>query len=700
MSINHRRKTIALGILFLFFVGFFVPCSQSIIGQPQEKSVLNGDIINTSTQTGTITCYMFGNTGGRKQDVVLSTDEATLIFEQLKELNSEMTRNPYSKKTQDLKISFVNMLDEKGLLTNKVSKETYLSVLNPKWVKRLQSTEKRPSLPQPFASRGTSIFCSMGGEGSGLLLPMFLLPRPRIAMLWLGSGLSSATNMLTSRGYVAEGAQAGLTLGFMGIGLSYSLPGYSLYGFIGYALLATTTAQYVEHYPPNRAPVISDVQPVNGASDVPLTESKLQFRIQDEDGDLMSYSVTTEPDIGSASGNLKPFGVYTIPISGLQNDKIYRWTIEVTDGKDTTTQTSRFFTQTRPPFDPFIEGWTYRKEITIDHTQVQGNLTNFPILVNVIDTELRDKAQEDGDDILFMENKGVATKLNHEIDSFNGVTGAMIAWVKIPMVSSTEDTHLYMYYGNSSSTAQQSPEKVWNTDFMAVWHLNKNPTEGVFDSTIYDNDGTAYGSMSSSNLIEGKVGKCLQFDGVNDYLTIPDSTSLKQSEVTLLCWLNVAPGYTNFEGREYILGKRCDDSFSNQDTVSYGMKYLDNCMGAVAEKNDNSQTFAKYPAELGNWYYTAMTYDSSTNQIDYYQDGILRDSLNHGQSLRYTDPIDFIMAAGHIKEGSTLNYWVDCKIDEVWIADTNLGPGWISTTFTNQNNPSSFLSLGPEEPHP
>ncbi|HIH28903.1 MAG TPA: DUF2341 domain-containing protein, partial [Thermoplasmata archaeon] len=64
------------------------------------------------------------------------------------------------------------------------------------------------------------------------------------------------------------------------------------------------------------------------------------------------------------------------------------------------------------------------------------------------------------------------------------------AWVKIPMVSSTEDTHLYMYYGNSSSTAQQSPEKVWNTDFMAVWHLNKNPTEGVFDSTIYDNDGT------------------------------------------------------------------------------------------------------------------------------------------------------------------------------------------------------------------
>ena len=134
-------------------------------------------------------------------------------------------------------------------------------------------------------------------------MPLFLLPRPRIAMLWLGNGLSSATNMLTSKGYIAEGFQTGLSFGFMGIGLSYSVPGYSLYGFIGYALLATTTAEYVEHYPPNRAPEIVDVQPDDGKQDVPLTLSELQFRIQDADGDLMSYSVTTEPDIGSANGN-------------------------------------------------------------------------------------------------------------------------------------------------------------------------------------------------------------------------------------------------------------------------------------------------------------------------------------------------------------------------------------------------------------
>jgi len=700
MSKNHRSKIIALGILLLFVVGFFVPCAQSLVRQTKENLLANAEMINKSTENGIITCYAFGKAGDGKQDVILSIDEATLVFDRLKELNAQMTQNPYSEKTQDLKIAFVNLLDEKGLLSHKTSKEAYFSLLNPKWVDRLQNTEKRVSFPQPFASRGTSVFCSMGGEGSGLLIPLFLLPRPRIAMLWLGTGLSTATNMLTSKGYIAEGAQTGLSFGFMGIGLSYSLPGYSLYGFIGYALLATTTAEYVAHYPPNRAPEISDVQPVDGEQDVPLTLSELQFRIQDSDSDLMSYSVTTEPNIGSASGNLKPFGVYKVPISGLQNDKIYRWTIEVTDGKETKTETYRFFTKAKPPFDPFVQGWDYRKEITIDHTKVQGNLTNFPILITVVDSDLRDKAQEDGDDVLFMDSDGVATKLYHEIDIFNGATGMLTSWVMLPAVSSTEDTTLYMYYGNSSSVPQQYPEKVWNSHFKAVWHLNKNPTEGVLDSTIHDNDGTAYGSMDSSNLVEGKVGKCLQFDGFDDYIDISDSTSLKPSEVTLLCWLNIDPDYVNDEGREFILGKRCDDSYGNQDAVSYGMQYYNNYLGTKAEKNDNTQTFAKYNAELGSWYYTAMTYDSSTNQINYYQNGILRDSVNHGQSLRYTDPLDFIMAAGHIHEGSTLNYWVDCKIDEVWIADTDFAPGWISTVFENQNNPTNFLGFGAEETQP
>ncbi len=300
----------------------------------QQKSV-DALFIPATEKNSVFSLNVFGKTSLKKQDVALSANDASLIFDKLKELKAEITQHPYSKKTQSLKIAFVNLLDEKGLIQNGVSKETYLSLLNPRWVERLQNTEKRMSFPQPFANRGTCALCSLGGEGSGILIPLLLLPRPRIAMLWLGTGLTTAANLLTSKGYVAEGAQTGFAFGFMGIGLSYALPGHTLYGFIGYALLASTTAEYVEHYPPNRAPTISDVLPADGGQNIPLSLSELQFRIQDADGDLMSYTVTTEPNIGSGSGNLKLFGVYTVPVSGLKDLTKYTWHIEVTDGKDT-----------------------------------------------------------------------------------------------------------------------------------------------------------------------------------------------------------------------------------------------------------------------------------------------------------------------------------------------------------------------------
>ncbi|MBE3139692.1 MAG: hypothetical protein IMZ53_03810, partial [Thermoplasmata archaeon] len=342
-------KGAIVGIVLLFVCGSFVPglTGTSIIKRNQPSSPTEGT--DETAEKTVVTCVAFGKTRDNKQNVNLAQDDATMIFDKLKELKSEMTQHPYSEKTQSLKIAFVDLLDEKGLLPQGVSKEAYLSLLNPRWVERLQKTGNTASLPQPFANRGTCALCSMGGEGSGILIPLFLLPRPRIAMLWLGTGLSTAANLLTSKGYVAEGAQTGFAFGFMGIGISYALPGYTLYGFIGYALLASTTAEYVEHYPPNRAPEISDVLPADGGQNIPLSISELQFRIQDADGDLMSYTVTTEPDIGSASGNLKPFGVYTVPVSGLVDLTKYTWHIQVTDGKDTTEETMTFTTEAIAP---------------------------------------------------------------------------------------------------------------------------------------------------------------------------------------------------------------------------------------------------------------------------------------------------------------------------------------------------------------
>ena len=48
-----------------------------------------------------------------------------------------------------------------------------------------------------------------------------------------------------------------------------------------------------------------------------------------------------------------------------------------------------------------INDFTYYKVITIDNTKVSGsnNLTNFPLLISIFDSDLHDDVQSDGDDI-------------------------------------------------------------------------------------------------------------------------------------------------------------------------------------------------------------------------------------------------------------------------------------------------------------
>ena len=63
----------------------------------------------------------------------------------------------------------------------------------------------------------------------------------------------------------------------------------------------------------------------------------------------------------------------------------------------------------------YNSSWKYRKAVTIDNTKVEENLSNFPVLISITDTDLRDDAQNDGDDILFTSSDGT-TKLSHEIE--------------------------------------------------------------------------------------------------------------------------------------------------------------------------------------------------------------------------------------------------------------------------------------------
>ncbi|MFX1594311.1 MAG: hypothetical protein ACFFCL_16595, partial [Promethearchaeota archaeon] len=80
---------------------------------------------------------------------------------------------------------------------------------------------------------------------------------------------------------------------------------------------------------------------------------------------------------------------------------------------------------------PNADYFSYYKVITIDHTKVNGSgyHHNFPVLISIIDSDLDDKAQTDGDDIAFA---NVTVWLDYEIELYDpyysGTEAQLIAW--------------------------------------------------------------------------------------------------------------------------------------------------------------------------------------------------------------------------------------------------------------------------------
>ena len=53
----------------------------------------------------------------------------------------------------------------------------------------------------------------------------------------------------------------------------------------------------------------------------------------------------------------------------------------------------------------WLDGWPYRKQITINHDVISEDLTNFPVLISLdSDADLALYAQEDGADIVFTDS--------------------------------------------------------------------------------------------------------------------------------------------------------------------------------------------------------------------------------------------------------------------------------------------------------
>ena len=197
-------------------------------------------------------------------------------------------------------------------------------------------------------------------------------------------------------------------------------------------------------------------------------------------------------------------------------------------------------------FDPCDFG--YRKSITIDHTQVAGNLASFPVLIVLpSDANLAAHARSDGYDIVFAAADGT-TLLSHELVSYNGATGELTAWVNVLNLSSTVDTVIYMYYGDGSITSPtENLVGVWDSNFLGVWHLEESGN-GSVDEYVDSSRYLDHGQGGEGDLpyvptrVAGRIGYGQDFndlDGKYNYIDVGDSPifDITGNAISLEAWV-------------------------------------------------------------------------------------------------------------------------------------------------------------------
>ncbi|KYK25128.1 hypothetical protein AYK24_05335 [Thermoplasmatales archaeon SG8-52-4] len=336
----------------------------------------------------------------------------------------------------------------------------------------------------------------------------------------------------------------------------------------------------------------------------------------------------------------------------------------------------------RVSFNPFIEGWKYRKQITIDHTKVAGNLNNFPVLVSNIDPDLASKAQADGNDILFMTDIGEAEQLFHEIEFFDNSTGELVAWVNIPSIFNSIDIVFYMYYGNPDCSSYEISERIWDSNYQAVWHLSEDETDLRHDSTINIRHATPYNYDGDEATNDGIIGGADEFDGINDHLRTGVSFDYDFRTISFWIKTDVKP----LSDPNAILSQ-------NADTLKYGLLYANiqsDGLHAKAGGEGAGEEFI-FDIDLNSWYMVQLIRDHLITK--YYINGILVDTGDSGNLGSVWNPNPNLVI-GSSREYDRLFEGI---LDEVRVSDIARSSGWILTEYNNQNNPSSFLSFGVEE---
>ena len=204
------------------------------------------------------------------------------------------------------------------------------------------------------------------------------------------------------------------------------------------------------------------------------------------------------------------------------------------------------------------------------------------------------------------------------------------------------------------------------TETGLVLYLTGNAGAGkiMHDCSPMGNNGRIYGAT----WVEGKFGKALQFDGVDDYVRISNANGFNES-ITVLLWVN----HKDLSGEQHYIRGWTSTGFLTWKNPYNALVFIVVDSGGTWH---TTKTATNVINEADAWYHIAFVYDKDTQNTAIYLNG--EELPLAEQDVPTSRKVDTSL---HIGSYTTSSYFFNGTIDEVRIYNRALSAEEIRAHF-------------------
>ena len=310
-------------------------------------------------------------------------------------------------------------------------------------------------------------------------------------------------------------------------------------------------------------------------------------------------------------------------------------------------------------------GATAKRRVTLTFANPRAEaLANFAVLVALDATRIDYAACPGGANLRFTDPDGAA--LSYEIERWDPA-GTSIVWVRVPQIDASSTTDfITMHWGDAALTDAQTPAQVWDHAAL-VYHLAEDPTFGTKDSTG-THAGTATPQMIAADLVDGKLGKAVRFDGMGGGIHAP---SMMLPRFTWTMWLRADAAPAGTANHEPITDGDTNFNFAwDHSTPAY--------VGALAMHDTTMWHAAQGTGFAGaTWYLLAGTYDGL--QLCLHVDAAAPTCVNAGSPSTPTALFQLADATSNVATFKGI-------LDEVRVYDVARSDLWLDADHASQTD--------------